>query len=378
MSESVERRSEKLARALRSSLRPDADPVTVLDRAARAVLGVVPAEVWCAVTLDPATMLDTGGQLDSGFGAHVMPRLFEIEHVEQDDVDNIRALARRKTPVSVLSSSTRGQLDTSSYFRDILRPEGLADELRVLLRHGGHVWGLLVFCRDNRPFTPDDVAVTAHAVQPTTEALRRALLLSHTDTGEVPDAPGVVVLNQKLDPVSTSQNAQLFLEQIPERHEAPGRPHPNALEAVAAAVTRGEAASARIRTRVGRWISLHASLMEHGGETMIAVSVAPTQPGPLAALVLDAYGLSARQRAVAQQILLGRSTTEVAAALHVSTNTVQDHLKAVFDKVGVRARPDLVGQLFSRHYLPYLANPPLATDGRMRDPDGSGVSGSAS
>lgn len=78
--------------------------------------------MWCGVVLDPSTLLDTGGQHESGFPESSMRRLFEIEHVEQDDVDNLRALTRRSGKVSLLSRSTDGRLDESKYYREILRP----------------------------------------------------------------------------------------------------------------------------------------------------------------------------------------------------------------------------------------------------------------
>jgi hypothetical protein len=34
---------------------------------------------------------------------------------------------------------------------------------------------------------------------------------------------------------------------------------------------------------------------------------------------------------------------------------VEDHLKAIFEKVGVRSRRELVGQLFAEHYQPHIA-----------------------
>ena len=50
----------------------------------------------------------------------------------------------------------------------------------------------------------------------------------------------------------------------------------------------------------------------------------------------------------------GRSTTEIAHALHIAENTVQDYLKAVFDKFGVHSRGQLVAATFGSHYLPLM------------------------
>jgi hypothetical protein len=43
---------------------------------------------------------------------------------------------------------------------------------------------------------------------------------------------------------------------------------------------------------------------------------------------------------------------------------VQDHLKSIFEKVGVATRGELVARLFFEHYLPRLGGgAPLGSDG---------------
>jgi hypothetical protein len=54
--------------------------------------------------------------------------------------------------------------------------------------------------------------------------------------------------------------------------------------------------------------------------------------------------------------------------LHVSAYTVQDHLKAIFAKIGVSSRRELVAQLFLQHYAPGLeARANVGPDGWFAD-----------
>ena len=75
--------------------------------------------------------------------------------------------------------------------------------------------------------------------------------------------------------------------------------------------------------------------------------VEPAEPQSTLGVLLAAYGLTAREVDVARLVLRGDSTKAIAGSLHISAHTVQDHLKSVFDKVGVRSRRDLVGHLLA-------------------------------
>ena len=80
--------------------------------------------------------------------------------------------------------------------------------------------------------------------------------------------------------------------------------------------------------------------------------VEPAHPARIAPLLMSAYGLTEREQDVTRLVLQGNSTTEIAERLVVSTHTVQQHLKRIFDKTGVRSRRDLVGKVFFAHYEP--------------------------
>ena len=82
------------------------------------------------------------------------------------------------------------------------------------------------------------------------------------------------------------------------------------------------------------------------GRQRVAVVLEPARPEQAAPVIARAAGLSPREREVAMLVLQGRSTTEIAAQLFISPYTVQDHVTAIFDKVGVRNRRDLAGDVF--------------------------------
>ena len=100
---------------------------------------------------------------------------------------------------------------------------------------------------------------------------------------------------------------------------------------------------------------LHASPLI-GDTPGIGIIVEGARPVTLSEVIAGAYGLTRREREVTGLAAQGRSTKQIALTLGISPFTVQDHLKAVFAKVGVRSRAELVATLYVQHYEPRRGN----------------------
>ena len=104
----------------------------------------------------------------------------------------------------------------------------------------------------------------------------------------------------------------------------------------------------RLRTRRGVWLLMHGAVLEGTGQ--VALIIEPAKSADVAPLIVEAYGLSGRELEVTRAIARGLNTAEIAAELYLSPHTVRDHVKALFEKVGVSSRGELVHRVFAEHY----------------------------
>ena len=364
--------ARELVRSARRELadlgRQSLDWVGFCTEATRVISGVVPFQRSCWHTVDPGTVLFTGSlnQDVAGSGTWLAQHEFAIE-----DVNKWSFLASSGRRAGATSLATHGDLSRSARHRSH-ESYGIGDELRASLVVDGTYWGALALLRDlgDRWFTVEDVALLASLSEPLADGLRRSLLVSSVTTSELTDDdPGVVVFDEEGELESISSAAERWVGQLTEI-PAPVSPAESKMVQAAAARARSLAAGqdplllaarARVQTRSGRWLLLYGTQLAGGPGGRTAVIIQPAPMAEVAPLVALAYGLSEREQQVAGLCLTGRSTKEIAQSLHVSPYTVQDHLKSIFDKTGVRSRGELVGQVFLEHYVPrweQLASPP--------------------
>lgn len=69
-------------------------------------------------------------------------------------------------------------------------------------------------------------------------------------------------------------------------------------------------------------------------------------------LLLDKFGVSAREREILQLVLKGKSNKEIEDALYISLNTVKSHIYSIYKKVNVQNRLELINVFQSQDIRP--------------------------
>ena len=325
---------------------------------------VIPIDVSFFTTADPSTLLFTGAVVDEVL-EKVTAQFIENEFL-YDDVNKFSWLARSATPVGDLIQATQQDLEHSPRYREILAPLALGDELRAALITGGACWGFLCLHRERSSpqFTPAEVAFISRLTPHIAEGLRKALLLGTTTGSDIPNGPGLLLLAEDLSVVAITPIAERWLSEVAESDWSRKKALPSAISGVVARLQEIERNNeiypdllpkVRLRTASGHWLVLHASrLSGPSAQAQIAVIFEVARPAEIAPLIVQAYDLSKRESEIMQSVLRGLSTEEISTTFQISSNTVQDHLKSIFDKVGVHSRRELVGQLFAQQYQPRL------------------------
>jgi DNA-binding CsgD family transcriptional regulator len=338
------------------------------DAVDRTVARVVPFDAACWLSLDPGTWLPTS-HFSREFGVEHVMQLALNEYLE-DDVNKFADLARRTPPVGILSVTTGGDLHRSARHARILAPYGYddGDELRVVFRDGAAVWGCAALHRRVTTFQPEDAVLIASVAGHIVDGIRRAILRNAAVDQRDPDPPGLVILDGEDGVETLTPAAERWLREIFDSSGTAARV-PLTVLTVAHRARRaddGQAdlATARLPTRSGGWLRLDASLLDGVPTGRVAVIVHAARQPEVTNLIVELYGLSTREREVAGLVLHGQSTREIAEQLHLSGYTVQDHLKAIFAKVGVQSRGQLTAQLFLQQAVPRLqVGAPIGADG---------------
>ncbi|WP_194396084.1 helix-turn-helix transcriptional regulator [Microbacterium atlanticum] len=336
-----------------------------VDEAAAALEAVVPFVAACVSTLDPATTMVSSarkmGELD---GCNEQDVAWSQIEYGSDDPTSISELVKTGRLVVGLHDATRGVLDRSVRMSDLLVPHfGFHDEARVVFVDRTGAWGHISLFRgdDDAAFAEDELEFLAAVAPAFTRGIRTGLLAQLTrSAAPTQTGPAVIVVDAHDRIVQSTPAALAHLARM---SAAPGMGDPltsvQALVSGARRLARGEVERMpRIRARTGDgvWLVLHAAPLGGAGDRAgdVVVTIEEARPQEVIDLVAAAFELTTREREVVAVVLRGADTREIAAELHLSPYTVQDHLKSIFEKAGVASRRELVARVYFDQYVPRM------------------------
>jgi DNA-binding CsgD family transcriptional regulator len=333
-----------------------------MDQAGSNLARAIPYAGACWHTIDPATLIETRFRT-----VNLPPRHGQVAEFEylRRDYNKFVDLARAPRHSGVLSEATQGDLQRSGRYRAFLAPLNIRGELRTSLVVDGSCWGSFALFREAPSDFSEEERDLAHELgvilgRGFRTALVDGLVGGGADTQTTPAGPGMILLDEERRVQSTTATAHRWLAELQFTGDPTFDGLPHALLAVAeCARATGRDATARVPGASGGWVLLHASPVSSAADgrhhsSQVAIIIQSATASSIAPLIAAAYGLSRRERALTELVLQGHGTREIAARLYISPHTVQEHLKSIFAKIGVRSRRELVGQVFLRHYQPCI------------------------
>ena len=306
---------------------------------------------WCWPLADPDTLIPLSGLAEHNYGPAV-PRVLELEY-SGEDFAAMDVLARRASPAGSLSSETGGDLARSPRWDEVFRLVGIGDEAVIACRDALGCWGWLKAYRDSaeRPFTGQDLRLLAQVGPGLGAALRRSLARDRRASSMTASAPGVIVLDSGMRPLSWTAGARAWIDVLPaaQLYAALGMLPAMVYPVATLARSRNDASGSRALERAvdGRWVMIEAAALEGRGNGEIAVTLRDATSSETFDRLCRIYALSRRERQVVAALAAGLDTRTAAERLSISRHTLQDHLKSVFAKIGVNSRRELVASFGS-------------------------------
>jgi len=328
-------------------------------RSCTEVISTVVPHFWapCFFTLDPASLLVTSHFHE---GLDEFPPEALANEYYGEDVHKLVDVVRTPSGVSTIHEATGGDPSSSPRWQFNMSMGGDQELIARLRTRQGETWGAIGLYRE------PGASVFAEADKEFIRAIgphlalgaRRAMTFGEAVDPEAPDGPGLVVIDNAWQVRSATAGAEHWLCRLPDGDPERGR-LPAAVMSVAAQGLQDRklgqpstVAFSRVLAKDGTWLLLHGAPLEGDDQPRVAVIIEPAHPARIYPLLMSAYELTERERDVVKLVLTGSSTTEIAQTLVVSPLTVQNHLKSVFEKTGVRSRRDLVAKIFFTHYEP--------------------------
>jgi DNA-binding CsgD family transcriptional regulator len=263
------------------------------------------------------------------------------------------------------------ELEKGAYYNEFLKPQSIHCQMVMYLRSGGRSLGVVAVYRPRSAsaFSSADKEKAEMVVPYITAALKKTEALQQAEqkewfmdsiTSEVTQK-GIMILNKALKPVYLNRNADSVLSVLRQGNaEQPGSVWqlPQQLQEMCLEVGDNCGAKDSTGTAVreltviadGRerniWVRVRL-MHPPGSKHVFLVFLGQDEMVLNKAQHLCELGLTRREREVASLVCEGLSNGEVADRLCISGYTVENHLRSVYAKTGVKNRTALSRRLMA-------------------------------
>lgn len=311
----------------------------------------IPCEAYAWVLTDPETEVGTS-PLAEVPSLDDLPALIRLKYLTP--VNRWTALGAAEAVTLV--GATRGERRSSPMWAGLLAGYGFDDVLSTVFRDPFGCWGFLDLWRRGGSFSERERETLSEVARDVTPAVRRSLSATFEPSPWRPEPrpePVVVLVADDLRPrtQTAATDAQLRTLLPTEQDRAPV---PAVVLNAAAQLLALDAGVdphppwARVARATGGWCTVRAARLADEGpapqQEAIAVSIEASTPHERSSIFARVFGLSPRETDLLDELVTGADTRTAAAELNVSEHTVQDHLKSIFAKTGVRSRPALIAR----------------------------------
>jgi DNA-binding CsgD family transcriptional regulator len=254
-------------------------------------------------------------------------------------------------------------LRKTKYYNEFLKPQKIHSQIVIYLRSAKHLLGVVALFRPpaQEVFSETDRIKAEMMVPYLTAALEKTIvsdqvaqkeLIINSIASGVP-SKGIVVLNENLEKVYINETARDILSAMTENHEKKGqearlpellqRRCEECVRSTPDGMTGDRKGEYSLSVEVaGRNVLLHMRLVHSPPKNpFLILFLEPDERSvPFAKRLVEA-GLTRRELEVVSLVCQGLSNAAISEKLFISEYTVWNHLRSIFEKVGVRNRTSL-------------------------------------
>jgi len=309
--------------------------------------------------------LDFPGVITRGFESEFMKKFIQYFHRLDPHVPGLLYNPDVVTTEQLISFK---DLMRGEYYNDFLKPQSIHFQMDMILRSGKRLLGALAFLRPSEAqnFSSSD-RIKAEMISPyLAEILGKDLLLdqikkrSASFESIVLDMPyrGKIVLNEYLELIYMDENAKKIISSLCQREKREEESHfclPDEFylrcEELRKTASLEEAAKSYQQFNLdidtaGQQLTIDLRLISLKNRLPIFLVCLEPEDFILSLnRLLGELGLTPREREVVYLVCQGLKNAAISDKLFISRYTVENHLKSVYEKLGIHNRTSLIHRL---------------------------------